>query len=568
MGEDRVPPSAKPPVISSEKTEFSPPAVASHAPPDTTKHNFPLLGTRFGGINITEKLKKGGMADVYRGLDIETNTPVILKALKADNYESEEAKKRFMLDAESTSRLKHSHIVETLRHGEHNGIPFIVYRELSGVKDLSDFLKPDSNMIIGVEDCARIALQMAEALMYSHSQGIIHRDFKPSNVLYDSQKGAAILIDFGIAKIANSAIGDVTTTGLIAGTVYYMAPEQLLGRKVTASSDIYALGVIAYELVTGRRPFNPESPAALPDLQRVGVKVLPKHLRPALPTVAQNEMLKALSWLPADRHQSARDFGGALAEALNADDSLNETATNEVAQAISAAKWPATVQSRNNLKKHLPRLTFQKLALAAIAAVGVGVLLVMAFSSWTLNSSNDVAQLTYSLTVQKMRNDKEHESPFQSAGNYIFETGYRFRVNARPHQAGYFYIFNEGPTDEGSFSLTLIYPIPSANGGSARVEAAQPLQTDWNQFAGGTGTEQFWIVWSGSPVSELEMARDDAFKNEKGAVTDPALGRIVREFLLRNSAANLQSKTDTVKEETTINAGGDLLVKLLELKHR
>jgi len=260
MGEARVPPTGKPPVptgkppvISHEQTEFSPPApVSTPKPPDTTKHAFPLLGSNFGGVQVIENLKKGGMADVYKGIDIETGIPVIFKALKPEFYDQAEAKKRFLQDAESTSRLKHSHIVETLRHGEHSGIPYIVYKEIPGVKDLSEFLKPGSDIIIGLEDSVNIAIQTSEALMYSHSEGIVHRDFKPGNVLYNPITRIAILIDYGIAKSQDEAM---TQARQPMGTLSYMAPEQAQDSStVTGAADLYSWGCVLYELLSRTTP--------------------------------------------------------------------------------------------------------------------------------------------------------------------------------------------------------------------------------------------------------------------------------------------------------------------------
>lgn len=125
------------------------------------------------------------------------------------------------------------------------------------------------------------------------------------------------VIDFGIAKVQSSLIAPTTATGMFAGTILYMSPEQLLGEKVTAASDIYALGVITYEMVTGRRPFNPETPFQMLEMQRAGIKIRPRDLRPALPEAAQDVILKALRFNARERYQKAIDFAEEFRKALN-----------------------------------------------------------------------------------------------------------------------------------------------------------------------------------------------------------------------------------------------------------
>jgi hypothetical protein len=161
----------------------------------------------------------------------------------------------------------------------------------------------------------RIIRQVGQALSAAHDQGVLHRDLKPENIMLvssDSEEHVR-LIDFGIASVLDSDERYRTTA--IAGTVHYMAPEQLKGRPETAS-DIYAMGVIAYELITGRRPFDPPSPYQLLDMQRAGVSERPSEFRPDLSPEADRVILRALAFLPKDRYQSAREFGNELANAL------------------------------------------------------------------------------------------------------------------------------------------------------------------------------------------------------------------------------------------------------------
>jgi len=135
-------------------------------------------------------------------------------------------------------------------------------------------------------------------------------------------------------------------------------------------------------------------------------------------------------------------------------------------------------------------------------------------------------------------------------------------------QSGYLYVFNEGAGEKGSLSFTIIYPTPATNKGSAKLDTNQSIQTNWNTFEGQAGTEEFWIVWSASPVGQLEAARDAAFKSEEGAVADAAMVRVVKEFLTKHSDPRPEASKDKVKQQTDVQTNGELLVTLLELEHR
>jgi hypothetical protein len=172
------------------------------------------------------------------------------------------------------------------------------------------------------------------------------------------------------------------------------------------------------------------------------------------------------------------------------------------------------------------------------------------------------------MTVQKMREGKPYQEPFQSSGQEIFENDYRFRLNVSTPRSGYLYVFNEGADENGALSFTIIYPTPATKNGSAKVEANENITTNWNTFGGQSGTEQFWIIWSPSSESVLEAGRDAAFKSDKGAVADAAMVRTIRGFLTTHSNLNLQTTKDTTRKETHVSGTGEVLVKLIELEHR
>jgi len=167
-----------------------------------------------------------------------------------------------------------------------------------------------------------------------------------------------------------------------------------------------------------------------------------------------------------------------------------------------------------------------------------------------------------------MRDGLPYKEPFESSGQEIFESGYRFRLNVSNRQAGYLYVFNQGPPEKDQTSFTIIYPTPATNDGSARLEQNQNAQTNWNTFSGESGTERFWIVWSANEVPSLEMARYEAFQNKEGAIADAGVRQSLGDFLSQHANPSPETTKDTAKQRTSLRVDGDLLVKLVELEHR
>jgi len=164
-----------------------------------------------------------------------------------------------------------------------------------------------------------------------------------------------------------------------------------------------------------------------------------------------------------------------------------------------------------------------------------------------------------------MRDGRLYQDPFQSSGQEIFETGYKFRLNVSSPDPGYLYVFNEGPPEADGTTWTVVYPTPLRN--NAFV-SNQPVHTNWNTFRGQAGTENLWIVWSASPISQLESAKTEALNNPKGALTNANSISAVREFFVTNSEPKPESSKDTTAQQTHVSGVGDVLVKLAQLEHR
>jgi tetratricopeptide (TPR) repeat protein/serine/threonine protein kinase len=271
-----------------------------------------MIGQELGGYRIVEQVGMGGMAVVYKAFDPRTERYVALKVLPQQYSKDPTFLTRFENEARAISKLEHLHILPIFAFGEQDGISYMAMRFMdSGT--LSDRIKQGP---IPLSDCARILRQLGEALDYAHSNDILHRDIKPSNALLD-KSGNAYLTDFGIAKmVSGSSALDLTGSGLI-GTPFYMSPEQCRGeRELTPASDLYSLGVVLFEMVTGLTPYRAETPLAVLQMHLVSPLPNARDLRPELPESAAAVIAKALSKEPNDRYPSGRALAEAFERAL------------------------------------------------------------------------------------------------------------------------------------------------------------------------------------------------------------------------------------------------------------
>lgn len=268
-----------------------------------------LIGKSLDRYHILEQLGEGGMATVYKAYDTRLERDVAIKIIRIDAFppnQLERILKRFEREAKALGRLSHPNIIKVIDYGEHEGSPFLVMEYLAG-----GTLKQRLGRPIPWQDTVRFLLPIAEALEYAHEQKIIHRDIKPSNILL-TQKGQPMLTDFGIAKILEAdQTFTLTGTGIGVGTPEYMSPEQWTG-QATAQSDIYSLGVVLYEMVTGRKPYTADTPAAI--LLKQATEPLPRPSKYVsnLPDSIEKILLKALASNSKVRYQNI----GALIEGL------------------------------------------------------------------------------------------------------------------------------------------------------------------------------------------------------------------------------------------------------------
>ena len=271
-------------------------------------------GAAFGPFRIEGVLGKGGMATVYRAYETALDRVVALKVLPPEFLHDDAFAKRFHQEARIVAALEHPHIVPLYASGIQDGIPWMSMRLLSG-GSLAGLLNRLAKQPVGARRgrldemrVIQILRGVADALDYAHARGVVHRDVKPSNILLD-RSGHVCVADFGLARMIEGSLA-LTRTGVLTGTPHYMAPEQGLGGSVDHRTDIYALGVVAYEMFTGRPPFDADSPLAL--LMKHVTEPLPSPSRSVVPDAVFAALRKALAKQPADRWEAASQFVSAL----------------------------------------------------------------------------------------------------------------------------------------------------------------------------------------------------------------------------------------------------------------
>src|SRR5215212_98259 len=269
-------------------------------------------GQMLGPYRIITQIGKGGMANVYKAYQASVDRYVAIKVLPSQLAESQEFATRFHQEARIIAKLEHPHILPVFDYGETDGVAYLVmrYLEAGTLRDKMEAGRP-----LPMKDIDRIFTQLAEALSYAHSFGIIHRDLKPANALIDSH-GNIFLTDFGIAKLLESASPRLTQTDAIMGTPAYISPEQAQSQSVDQRADIYSLGIILYEMVTGRVPFLADTPLAVLFKHISDPLPLPSLVKPDIPPSIEQVILKALAKDPKDRFSTAEEFVAAWKHAL------------------------------------------------------------------------------------------------------------------------------------------------------------------------------------------------------------------------------------------------------------
>ncbi|MCR4425312.1 MAG: Stk1 family PASTA domain-containing Ser/Thr kinase, partial [Firmicutes bacterium] len=348
-----------------------------------------LLGRRY---YLLETVGEGGMAIVYRARDTLLNRIVAVKVLRAQYASDEEFRERFRREAQSAAGLSHPSIVNVYDVGEDEGSNYIVMEWVRG-ETLYDVIRREG--ALPVDRAVGYGLQILDALEHAHQNGIIHRDVKPHNILVTAD-GRVKVADFGIAH-AVSATG-LTEAGTVLGTVNYTSPEQARGEAATAASDLYSLGVVMYEMLTGRLPFQGDTAVAVA-LKHIHERpVPPGAINPAVPKQLERAVLRALDKNPRNRWASARAFKFALLRAGTVGDGNSrlrdekpslEGRTGEGPDDLNITRPFGSAGEATNLKPQNPAGAKSGRQVRVLAAVVVALVLISATLAFALRAFQD-----------------------------------------------------------------------------------------------------------------------------------------------------------------------------------
>ncbi len=269
-----------------------------------------------GRYRLVRMLGSGGMGTVWLAHDLSLDSECALKLIDEDKAASEEVRIRFEREARAAAQVRGAHVVDIFDHGEHEGVPFIAMEYLDG-EDLEDRLHRLGRL--DAESTYRVIAQVSRALVRAHSLGIVHRDLKPENIflVQGDEHEIAKVLDFGIAKHDTYSLRDkATKTGSFLGTPYYVSPEQARGKAIDYRSDLWSLGVITFQCLTGRPPFESEALGELMGLILYEDLPKPSDKNPELPPALDEWWQRAAARDPEQRFQSAKELADSLAVAL------------------------------------------------------------------------------------------------------------------------------------------------------------------------------------------------------------------------------------------------------------
>lgn len=321
-----------------------------------------LTGQTLGQYELRELLGTGGMGAVYRGYQRTLRRDVAVKVLYTTLAMQTEYGERFVREAQTAAALEHAHIVPIYDYGTERGLSYVVMRLLTGgsLAERIEYSNESGRPLPSLGEVVTITTHLASALDYAHSQGVIHRDIKDKNVMFDNQ-GTVFLVDFGIAKLMSaSGASGLTHTGATVGTPWYMAPEQWRGDPVTPAVDQYALGVTVYVMLTGKMPFEAETPYQLMH-KHLNEPIIPLgNWREDLPPDIGAVLTRALHKDPGERYPRVSDFAQDLAKAVGnrpggtMTTGFFTTPLPTRAPLVTPASQISNVEDRTQIEPHAP----------------------------------------------------------------------------------------------------------------------------------------------------------------------------------------------------------------------
>jgi putative serine/threonine-protein kinase prkC len=321
-----------------------------------------LLDNRY---RILSKIGVGGMADVYKGEDTLLGRPVAIKILHANFASDDEFVSRFKREAQAAGKLNHPNIVNMYDVGYDQDMHYIIMEYVDG-ETLKEYITRHHRL--SIDEAVKITISIGEGLEHAHAMGIVHCDIKPHNVII-TNTGRVKVTDFGIARAMNST-NTVMYTNSIMGSAHYLSPEQASGKSVDGNTDIYSLGVVLYEMLTGKVPFEGDTPIAVA-LKHVREKVIPPtRYNPSIPPLLESVVLKALAKNPADRFESISEMMGDLR--LSQGFTMGKTQRHEpydFATQMIPAVDPDTLDDFSDIDDTTPKEVQKKSMLSKIASI-------------------------------------------------------------------------------------------------------------------------------------------------------------------------------------------------------
>jgi serine/threonine protein kinase len=531
-----------------------------------------------GRFRIVRYIAGGGMGEVYEVEDQELRERVAIKTIRPDILVQPNVMARFKREVYLARKVTHPNICrifDLFRHKPDDGsvkeeIVFITMELLRG-KTLAARMKDGTRM--SVSEALPLVGQMASALAAAHEAGIVHRDFKPGNVVLVLGSGAsgerAVVTDFGLAlqSLASDEGVSVSTGQGILGTPAYMAPEQLEGRPATNASDIYALGLVIYEMVTGVRPFEGSSLISMASRRLAEPAPSPRAVEPELSLVVESVVMRCLERDPKKRFAQAKD----VSTALMADVLPKETSAPETI--------PLT--KPNLFRKGRRRSQWLWLAVLVIAFVLSMSIIAIRFPislhrppvkpDASVTAIFPDRELHYYVLVQNYRHGKPYGQASRVNQRTIFKADQGVQLMFSSPEPGFLYILNQGPSSTRQEPiLNTLFPSPAANGGSAQLLPGQELRIPENGsfiFDRPRGTEKLWLVWSTEALPELESLKRWVNVEDRGRIRDTSQTQYVQSFLTKSTAFSVESRGDGRNLATTLDGNGKILVHLVALDH-
>ncbi len=367
-----------------------------------------VVGENVGPYRITKQLGVGGMATVWKAYHPALDRYVAIKALHPSFKEDPQFTARFQREAKIVAKLTHPHIVPIYDFSEHEGMAYLVMRYIDG-RTLKAILKEGPLPLDKVIDILEPA---GQALAYAHDQGVLHRDIKPSNFIL-SLEGEVFLTDFGLARMAET--GDSTLSrDMLVGTPQYISPEQARGEKLDARTDIYSLGVVLFEMLTGKVPYDADTPYAVIHDHIFSPLPLPTEFKPDVPGSVERVVLKALAKDRNDRFENVREMVSALEEALagelvavEAQPPLPEESSEGPVPLAEMAEELPPVEPMGEIEPPAPARGRSRRWIAVIAVLGILLVVCVcgSLSLVALRRRGKQAPLSVEATVAPVRED-------------------------------------------------------------------------------------------------------------------------------------------------------------------